>query len=125
MLIVVTGSRDWKDGQLIERVLRHYNDSAPALEEITLVHGGARGADFFAKVAATRLGWNVIECQADWDTHGKSAGSIRNNQMLDRQPDLVLAFWDGQSRGTEHCMNEARERGIHTRVFEENNIYGN
>ncbi len=32
--------------------------------------------------------------------------------MLESKPDLVLAFWDGQSRGTKHTITEARRRNI-------------
>lgn len=49
---------------------------------------------------------------ADWEQHGRSAGILRNNDMLDTNPDLVIAFWDGKSRGTWHTINEARRRGI-------------
>ncbi len=43
---------------------------------------------------------------------GRRAGLDRNVRMLDSKPDLALAFWDGQSRGTGHTITEARRRNI-------------
>ena len=54
---------------------------------------------------------------ADWDTYGKQAGFIRNIQMLDEKPDLVIAFQKNASRGTQHTINEARKRGIPVEVI--------
>ena len=49
---------------------------------------------------------------ADWDKHGKAAGPIRNQQMVDARPDAVLAYWDGQSRGTLDTITRAAKAGI-------------
>jgi len=37
--------------------------------------------------------------------------------MLDWEPELVLAFWDGRSTGTEHTITEANRRGIPVEVL--------
>lgn len=47
---------------------------------------------------------------ADWDTHGKSAGPIRNNQMAD-YADALLLIWDGESRGSAHMKQAMEKRG--------------
>ncbi len=60
---------------------------------------------------ATSLGYAVEVFEADWSM-GRCAGLDRNIRMLDSKPDLVLALWDGQSRGTEHTITEARRRNI-------------
>lgn len=46
---------------------------------------------------------------ADWDTHGKAAGPIRNKQMAEFG-DALLAFWDGKSRGTKNMMDHMHRR---------------
>jgi hypothetical protein len=83
----------------------------------TVIHGGAHGADQCAGVAAEQLGYGVHVFRADWGQFGKRAGIVRNNLMLDTNPDLVIAFWDGQSRGTKHTIDEARKRGIEVEVY--------
>lgn len=78
----------------------------------TVMHGGARGPDRLAGAYAESLGFEVEEYRADWKGLGKRAGIIRNLDMLDAGPELVIAFWDGESAGTKHTITEARKRGI-------------
>ena len=104
--VLVAGSRSWQNLHKIRmRLLR-----LPATA--TIVHGGAPGADRAAGWLAEDFGFQVEEHPADWEKHGKRAGFLRNVEMLDSGVDLVLAFWDGESRGTKHTIDEARKRGI-------------
>jgi hypothetical protein len=116
MRVLVCGSRSWADEAAIQR----------ALEELlprpaTIIHGGARGADQLAGRIAARLGYAVEVYVADWRRGGR-AGPERNRRMLDSKPDLVLAFWDGQSRGTAHTIAEARHRNIPVAVVTERTV---
>lgn len=113
MKVVVTGSRGWTDYTAIRARLAEL----PAKSHIIV--GGARGADSLAEEAAIYLGHTVDVYRADWPTHGKRAGYIRNGLMLDQEPDLVLAFWDGESKGTLHTMRGARDRNIPVEVISE------
>ena len=106
MRVLVTGSRDWNQTVILKRRLA----ALPRGSEI--IHGGARGADQSAAVAARALGIPDTAYPADWRGKGKAAGIIRNLEMLDTGPDLVLAFWDGKSTGTKHTIDEAVRRGI-------------
>jgi hypothetical protein len=84
-----------------------------------VIHGGARGVDSMAGAAAAQLKIPIRVFPADWKKNGKAAGPIRNQQMLDEgKPDLVLAFWDGKSRGTEHMIGLAKKAGILCRVVQ-------
>lgn len=118
MRVLVTGSRDHTDKHLIQSVLLLATVAARGVEEITLVHGGARGADALAFEIATEMGWTVDVFPADWETYGKRAGMIRNKEMVAYGADVCLAFPIGESRGTRHCMAVAREAGIPVKVFE-------
>lgn len=62
----------------------------------------------------------VIKIMAEWNRLGRRAGPIRNREMLDLQPDIVLAFHDnlGESRGTKDCAEEAIRRGIPVAVYD-------
>ena len=79
-------------------------------ERFTVIHGDAPGADTLAGRWAHQRAVQVEAFPADWDRHGKAAGPIRNRQMLDTNPDLVVAFPGG--RGTADTVTEARRRGI-------------
>jgi hypothetical protein len=85
--------------------------------EIEVIHGDARGADRWAAEVARQLGCRVRAFPADWDRFGKRAGILRNLQMLDQEPVLVLAFQFNGSRGTQHTISEARRRGIPVEVY--------
>ena len=76
-----------------------------------LIEGGAGGADFMARKFAEWTGIPVQTFPADWDKHGKAAGPIRNQHMLDAgKPDLVVAFEGG--RGTDDMIARAERAGV-------------
>jgi len=88
--------------------------------------GGAKGADKIAEEMASHedgaYGSEILVFDADWNQYGKSAGPIRNGQMLDEgKPDVVIAFVDkplAESKGTHHMVRIARNAGIPTYVVE-------
>ena len=106
MRVVVTGSRGWTDSLVIHDRLARLGPGT------VIVHGNARGVDRIADSQAHMLGYSVERHPADWLRYGRRAGIVRNWEMLDTSPDLVIAFWDGVSRGTRHCIRAAQERGI-------------
>jgi len=110
MKVVVTGSRDWTNKDLI------YNELMRLPIDTTIIHGGARGADTIAGELAKKFCFEVIEVPANWKKYRNAAGPIRNREMLDMEPDLVLAFPLPESKGTKDCMKEARRRGIALKV---------
>ena len=78
-----------------------------------MIHGGATGADLMADRAAKELGIPTARFDANWQFHGRSAGHIRNQQILKLgQPDEVVAFWDGESPGTANMIQLAGHAGI-------------
>jgi len=104
--VLVCGSRKWRS---TTRILARL---ASLPEGSVIMHGAAQGADRCADRAARGLDLEVEEYPADWKRDGKRAGILRNLDMLEAHPDLVLAFWDGKSRGTAHVIREAQRRGI-------------
>ena len=104
MKILVCGGRDFSN-------LPAVVDELEPLKPTEIIHGGASGADKLAGIFAK--GWD-LPCRvfpADWKTHGKAAGPIRNKQMLDEgKPDLVVAFPGG--RGTENMIQQAERAGV-------------
>lgn len=130
MRVLVTGSRDGQDQALIWLVLDQLRRANPD-GLFTVVHGGARGADTMAMTwVQTRrrdgdLGLYHETHRAQWQQGGKfvpSAGHQRNKHMVDKGADLVLAFWDGKSRGTEGCIRMAMEAGLTVMTYRIDNI---
>lgn len=119
MKILICGSRGWHDAEPIETVLAGYDVISEGMNQrLTVIQGGARGADALAKSLATQSGFDVVTVPADWDKHGKAAGPIRNQQMLDEQePDVVWAFRSsGKSNGTDDMIKRSVMRNIPTYV---------
>lgn len=77
-----------------------------------VIHGAARGVDTQAMIAAQTLpGVKHLPFHADWHTHGRAAGPIRNRRMIEEgKPDLVVAFPGG--RGTANMVKQAQSAGI-------------
>lgn len=67
-----------------------------------VVSGCARGADKLGEKFAAMRGIGVDRYFADWDTHGKAAGYIRNKRMVDSAAEGLIALWDTTSKGTKH-----------------------
>jgi hypothetical protein len=111
MKILVTGSRTYNDPTLMANILHH-------LKPTVIIHGGANGADRLAHQWAQSSGVMTITYRPDWNKHGKAAGIIRNETMfLSSKPDLVVAFWDGKSRGTKHMIDFATKHGAKVDVI--------
>jgi len=104
----------WDQQSLVLDVLRDL-DPKPTL----LIEGGARGADQIAKVIAIFIGVPVQEYPADWKAYGKRAGHLRNQQMLDQNPDLVIAFHPvtGITPGTRDMVTRAQTKGTPVKIY--------
>lgn len=101
--LAVVGSRTFNDYECLKRVLQPW---MPA----HIVSGGARGADALAERLAHEYDLPITVIKPDWKQHGRAAGPIRNRTIVDTA-DLVVAFWNGQSRGTGTTVKYAREKG--------------
>lgn len=121
MRVIVSGSRDWTDSARIWAALDNVlNESDPS--PLVVVHGNAPGADSIANQWATyhhNNGYNVEPeaHPAQWTKHGRRAGPLRNQEMVDAGADLVLAFIKDNSPGASHLVREARTAGIPVEEF--------
>lgn len=111
VIVLVCGGRDYSDRERLATELLKLHAATPIK---TLVNGGAKGADALAASWALFHGIQVKTFHADWNTHGRAAGPIRNQKMLDvAMPDLVIAFPGG--RGTADMVGRAKKQGFEVR----------
>ncbi len=113
MRVLMCGSRDWTDREKIVRVID--NLCGVYGQDIAIIHGGCRGADTIAGEEASAVHLAVYEYKADWETHGKKAGPIRNQHMLDHgRPHLCIAFHHDykRSKGTKDMVTRCVEAGV-------------
>jgi hypothetical protein len=120
MTVLVSGSRSWTDELIVESAL--YRVST---EHDTLMHGAARGLDSIAARIGERCFKHIKDypvLSEHWQKYGKSAGIKRNIAMVDKlnESDIVLAFIQNNSPGTNQCIKYAVSRGITVVVFEQN-----
>ncbi len=105
MRVAVVGSRSFSDYQLLASRLQQL----PHIRRI--ISGGAVGADQLAERWAKKQGIETRIFRPDWKKYGKSAGIIRNREIV-AHADMVIAFWDGESKGTGYTIQFAQEKGI-------------
>lgn len=111
MKIVFTGHREtahpWPEDLIAEIAYRYGH------EGYTWITGGARGFDqwVMAYVLTNNLPVELETWPADWNKYGKSAGMIRNKEMVD-EADVLVCFWDGRKTGgTYGTIQYALEHG--------------
>lgn len=114
MKVIVAGCRNFGD---FDFVLNAINEAPFTIEE--LVSGGATGVDYVGETLAREHGIEVTQFPADWQTHGKRAGPIRNRQMA-QYADALIAIWDGKSAGTKNMIDEMKKlkKPVHVVYFE-------
>jgi hypothetical protein len=98
--LVIFGSRTIEDLEKVEKAVAAWG-LLSRVEEIAC--GGARGVDTLAERYALQCGIPCKVFPADWEKHGRRAGSLRNEAMA-KYADFGVAVWDGQSRGTAHMI---------------------
>lgn len=112
MRVIIAGSRSFQDYELLKSKMSYYLQNA---KDIEIVSGTAYGADKLGERFAKEFNYELKQFPADWDTFGKSAGYKRNVQMAD-YADALVAFWDGESRGTEHMIRIMKDKNKALRI---------
>lgn len=111
MKVIIAGGRNVTTYAYVEEAIIQ---SGFNITEV--VSGCARGADTLGEQWATRNNVALKKFPADWDTHGKRAGHIRNCQMGD-YAEALIALWDGESRGTKHMIDYATKKGLKVFIY--------
>ncbi len=110
MKTIIAGGRDFTDyGHMCESL-----GDAIGISEV--VCGKARGADSLGERWAKEHDVPVKEFPANWNLYGKSAGMRRNREMAE-YADMLVAFWDGKSRGTANMIQNAKALGLKVLVI--------
>lgn len=102
MKVVIAGSRNINS---YEQVLLAINNSGFHITEV--VSGRARGVDSLGEHYAKEHSLTCSYFAADWNTHGKRAGPIRNAEMA-RYADAAVIVWDGQSTGSANMIENMK-----------------
>lgn len=115
MRVLVTGSRDWPDADMVEIGLL---TATRAGVDVTLVSGACpTGADAQAERFALAWGWTIERHPADWAQYGPRAGYLRNADMVEAGADVCVAFIKHNSRGASMTLQLAQRAGIECQVY--------
>ena len=130
MKVIIGGGRDFGDYELvqaelnlrfsdklnIETISGRCSDKKGVLTFTTSDGIKVYGADGLGERWAKEKGITVHAFPADWNTHGKYAGPIRNKVMA-MEAEALIAFWDGKSKGTKNMIDTARKQGLEVYVI--------
>lgn len=105
-MLLVTGSRGIGHGPAVERIL---DGLAAGGRPARLIHGGAAGVDTLAAAWARQHDIPTL-CVRPRFVNKKNAYLARDRQMVD-MADVVVAIWDGESKGTKYAKDYAADKG--------------
>lgn len=121
--LIIAGSRDFVNYELLckeaDKVIGALQKRHPGTETV-IVSGTARGADILGERYAKERGYRVKRFPANWGLYGKQAGFVRNREMLDfakEKSGILIAFWDGYSRGTKNMVEISETAGLDVHVI--------
>lgn len=110
--VLVAGTREGVEDALIDTELAR-------LAPDVILCGDCRGVDKQAASWARVHDVELVTFPADWRSHGRAAGPIRNQQVYDEgKPDLVVAFPITGSRGTFDMIRRAERAGVAVRIVD-------
>ena len=107
MTILIGGSRDYNDYNNFTVQMNNIISKLNT-ENIIILSGHCLGVDALGEKYAVEKGYELKLFPADWTRYGRAAGPIRNRTMAEIA-DLVIAFWDGKSKGTKSLISIAEK----------------
>lgn len=105
MKIAIIGSRECSNIDFVGNLEAILNVS----KDDTIISGGAKGIDTLAANYAKENNLNLIEFLPDYKKNGRAATFIRNREIVDNS-NVVVAFWNGNSKGTKYTLDYARKK---------------
>lgn len=120
--VIIAGSRYFNDYALLKKSAIEIITKKTMFPDLTrIISGGARGADILGERFANEIGLEISRFIPDWDSIGKRAGYVRNETMAkfaveNGNDGMLIAFWDGESRGTKHMIDLANKHGLEVHV---------
>lgn len=117
MKLIIAGSRHLRNPEAIEYAVRSMGIRPWDIEEI--VSGHCWGTDLLGELWARKRGIPIKVFPADWLTHGRKAGPLRNEKMA-RYANALLAIKivGVESRGTDDMIRRAEKHKLHVHIFD-------
>lgn len=119
--VIVAGSRSFNDFNLLEKeLMTYFKEHNLHRADVEIISGTATGADKLGETFAEKYGLKLTKFPANWEKHGKSAGFIRNQEMVHYAKDnngVLFAFWDETSPGTKNTIKLSIDNKLDVNVI--------
>lgn len=103
MKTAIIGSRSIQDYNYLENILKSLD-----FKITEIISGGAKGVDTLAEIYSFSNSIPITKILPEWNKYGRGAGLVRNMNII-KESDIVVALWDGKSKGTLDSINKARK----------------
>ena len=115
MKVIIAGSRDITDYDTVCDVMKQFNETHK-IQITEVVSGTAKGIDQLGERWAKDNKVAIKKFPANWDLYGRAAGYRRNEEMA-AYAEVVIAIWDGVSKGTGHMIDIGKREGLKVFVY--------
>lgn len=113
--VIIARCRAFYNYVTLKERCEYYLQNKMKTHNVIIVSGHAPGADTLGEKFAADHNLLCELHPANWKSHGKAAGPIRNAKMAEIA-DALIAFWDGQSKGTKSMIELAKSKGLQVAV---------
>jgi len=114
MKLIIAGSRNFTDYKKLAEACDHILQDQNNIEIVSGAY--YKGADKLGEQYAAEKGFPIKQFPADWKKFGKAAGPKRNHQMAN-YADALIAFWNGESKGTKHMIQIAKSSSLNVFIY--------
>ena len=112
--VIISGCRSFSDYDFLRKTLEGLISG-----DVVIFSGCAKGCDMMGERYAAEHGLTVRKFPPLWEKYGRGAGIVRNREMAEAALPcgLLIAFWDGKSRGTGNMIKTAEKKGLQVTVI--------
>lgn len=114
MKLIIAGGRNFTNYRKLTKVCDHFIQDQTNIEIVSGNH--YKGADKLGEQYAKERGYKITKFPANWKRYGKAAGPKRNKEMTS-YADVLIAFWDGKSKGTKHMIDLAKSSQLKVEIY--------
>lgn len=117
MRLIIAGSRDFNDYDSLSYFVEQFiKDNDLTYDDLEIVSGHCKGVDLLGEQFAEEHNIPIKVFPANWKKYGRAAGPMRNTEMIkyanESNSGAVLAFWDGESKGTANTIRNSEKAGL-------------
>lgn len=80
-----------------------------AKDTTEIISGGAKGIDSCAEKYAVSHKIKITVIKSEYEKFGRAVPVLRNKVIVS-ESDMVVAFWDGESKGTAFVIEECKKQ---------------